>query len=217
MLQLEKWNKHLSSVQQQFSWESWNTVFCDDLHPNSDHKVEHLAQTGSLHRDEPTFLSSGVSWLISMFKFSEFHSQSWLLKYSSRLMALCRRLKMRIILEGDRWRSEAATLSTSSWDYKVFDRSLWVLLRLLSRESKEEVVDEGGELVADQDPVLVDQVVGGDVGVWPAERLLQRVPLEGRHHMVLWKRCRRKKNINIKYFSLKYGKTAIKISFESPG
>lgn len=60
-----------------------------------------------------------------------------------------------------------------------------VLLRLLSRETQEEVVDEGGELVADQDPVLVDQVVGGDVGVGPAESLLQRVPLEGRHHVVL--------------------------------
>lgn len=60
----------------------------------------------------------------------------------------------------------------------------------MSRESQEEVVDEGRELVADQDPVLVDQVVGGDVGVGPAESLLQRVPLEGRHHMVLWgKRC----------------------------
>lgn len=52
-------------------------------------------------------------------------------------------------------------------------------LRLLSGESQEEVVDERGELVADQDPVLVDQVVGGDVGVGPAESLLQRVPLEG--------------------------------------
>lgn len=100
---------------------------------------------------------------------------------------------------------------------QVFDRSLRVLLRLLSRESKEEVVDEGGELVADQDPVLVDQVVGGDVGVWPAERLLQRVPLEGRHHMVLWKGCRRKLiDIKINKFSLEYGKTAIKITFESP-
>lgn len=46
-----------------------------------------------------TFLSSGVSWLSSMLMFSEFHSQSWLLKYSSRPMALCRRLKMRIILK----------------------------------------------------------------------------------------------------------------------
>lgn len=33
--------------------------------------------------------------------------------------------------------------------------------------------------MADQDPVLVDQVIGGYVGVGPAEGLLQRVPLEG--------------------------------------
>lgn len=59
------------------------------------------------------------------------------------------------------------------------------LLWLLPGESEEEVVDEGGELVADQDPVLVDQVVGGDVGVGPAESLLQRVPLEGRNHVML--------------------------------
>lgn len=39
--------------------------------------------------------------------------------------------------------------------------------------------------MADQDPVLVDQVVGGDVGVGSAESLLQGVPLEGRHHVVL--------------------------------
>lgn len=49
----------------------------------------------------------------------------------------------------------------------------------MTGESQEEVVDEGRELVADQDPVLVDQVVGGDVGVGPAESLVQRVPLEG--------------------------------------
>lgn len=42
--------------------------------------------------------------------------------------------------------------------------------------------------MADQDPVLVDQVVGGDVGVGPAEGLLQWVPLEGRHHVVLWQK-----------------------------
>lgn len=59
----------------------------------------------------------------------------------------------------------------------------------MTRESQEEVIDEGGELVADQDPVLVDQVVGRDVGVGPAERLLQRVPLERRHHMMLCKMC----------------------------
>lgn len=59
----------------------------------------------------------------------------------------------------------------------------------MSRESQDEVVDQGRKLVADQDPVLVDQVVGGDVGVGPAESLLQRVPFEGRHHMVLCKRC----------------------------
>lgn len=63
------------------------------------------------------------------------------------------------------------------------------LLRLLPGESEEEVVDEGGELVADQDPVLVDQVVGGDVGVGPAESLLQRVPLEGRNHVMLCQTC----------------------------
>lgn len=59
------------------------------------------------------------------------------------------------------------------------------LLWLLAAQTQEEVVDEGRELVADQDPVLVDQVVGGDVGVGPAERLLQRVPLEGGNHVVL--------------------------------
>lgn len=56
-----------------------------------------------------TFLSSGVSWPINMLMLSEFHTQSWLLKYSSRLMALCRRLKMRIILKrtaGSQWRSQ---------------------------------------------------------------------------------------------------------------
>lgn len=63
------------------------------------------------------------------------------------------------------------------------------LLWLLPGESEEEVVDEGGELVADQDPVLVDQVVGGDVGVGPAESLLQRVPLEGRNHVMLCQTC----------------------------
>lgn len=60
-----------------------------------------------------------------------------------------------------------------------------VLLGLLSRQTQEEVVEEGRELVADQDPVLVDQVVGGDVGVGPAESLLQRVPLKGRHDVML--------------------------------
>lgn len=55
----------------------------------------------------------------------------------------------------------------------------------MPRQSQEEVVDEGGELVADQDPVLVDQVVGGDVGVGPTEGLLQGVPLEGGDHMML--------------------------------
>ena len=63
----------------------------------------------------------------------------------------------------------------------MFKVSLW----LLSRQPQVEVVDEGRELVANQDPVLVDQVVGGDVGVGPPESLLQRVPLEGGHHMVL--------------------------------
>lgn len=58
-------------------------------------------------------------------------------------------------------------------------------LRFLSGETQEEVVEEGGELVADQHPVLVDQVVGCDVGVGPAEGLIQGVPLEGRHHVVL--------------------------------
>lgn len=37
-----------------------------------------------------------------MFMFSEFHSQSCLLKYSSRPMALCSRLKIRIILHRER-------------------------------------------------------------------------------------------------------------------
>lgn len=45
--------------------------------------------------------------------------------------------------------------------------SLW----FLSGQSEEEVVEERRELVADEDPVLVDQVVGGDVGVGPAESL----------------------------------------------
>lgn len=39
--------------------------------------------------------------------------------------------------------------------------------------------------MADQDPVLVYQIVGGYVGIGPAESLLQRVPLEGQHHMML--------------------------------
>ena len=42
--------------------------------------------------------------------------------------------------------------------------------------------------MAHQHPVLVDQVVGGDVGVGPAEGLLQGVGLEGVHHVVLWGR-----------------------------
>lgn len=82
--------------------------------------------------------------------------------------------------------SEAATCLTFSLDL-IWDRQLWVLLRLLTGESQEEVINEGWELVADQDPVLVDQVVGRDVGIRPAERLLQRVPLERRHHMMLCK------------------------------
>lgn len=64
-------------------------------------------------------------------------------------------------------------------------RTLVILLGFLSRQSQVEVVDEGRELVADQDPILVHQVVGGDVGVGPSESLLQRVPLEAGHHMVL--------------------------------
>lgn len=43
--------------------------------------------------------------------------------------------------------------------------------------------------MADQDPVLVYQIVGGYVGIGPAESLLQRVPLEGQHHMMLCERC----------------------------
>lgn len=62
------------------------------------------------------------------------------------------------------------------------------LLWLLSTETEEEIVDEGGELVADQNPVLIDQVVGSDVGVGPSESLVQRVPLKGRYHMVLCKK-----------------------------
>lgn len=62
-----------------------------------------------------------------------------------------------------------------------------VLLRLLPGEAQEEVVDESGELVADQDPVLVYQVVGGDVGVGSSESLLQGVSLKGGHHVVLCK------------------------------
>lgn len=139
-------------------------------------------QRADRHADNPTFLSSGVSWLISMLMFSEFHSQSWLLKYSSRLMALCRRLKMRIILREEKQEGHKHGLSPS----ERFQHSCWgVLLWLLSRQAEDEVVDEGWELVADQDPVLVDQVVGGDVGVGSAEGLLQGVSLEGRDHMVL--------------------------------
>lgn len=66
------------------------------------HHCSYITFTKGKSTSKLTFLSSGVSWLISMLKFSEFHSQSWLLKYSSRLMALWRRLKMRIILEWDR-------------------------------------------------------------------------------------------------------------------
>lgn len=73
---------------------------------------------------------------------------------------------------------------------------LLLSLRLLSTQPEEEVVDEGRDLVADQDPVLVDQVVGGDVGVGSAERLLQRVPLKGRHYMVLCQETKTHKTIN---------------------
>lgn len=52
-------------------------------------------------RESETLRSSGLSSLISMCMLSDFHSQSWLLKYSSRPMALCRRLNMRIILNGN--------------------------------------------------------------------------------------------------------------------
>lgn len=41
--------------------------------------------------------------------------------------------------------------------------------------------------MADQDPVLVYQVVGGDVGVGSSESLLQGVSLKGGHHMMLCK------------------------------
>lgn len=64
-------------------------------------------------------------------------------------------------------------------DFNHVVRRPRILLRLLSRETQEQVVDEGRELVADPDPVLVDQIVGGDVGVGPAEGLIQRIPLEG--------------------------------------
>lgn len=58
---------------------------------------------------------------------------------------------------------------------------------MLSGQSEEQVVDERGELVTDEDPVLVEQVIGGDVGVWPTESLFQRIPLECGHHVMLWK------------------------------
>lgn len=94
-------------------------------------------------------------------------------------MALCRRLKMRIILERERGGKKGVTTRLSFSSDLFVDGRLRVLLRLLTGQSQEEVVEEGGELVADQDPVLVDQIVGGDVGVGPTESLLQRVPLEG--------------------------------------
>ena len=70
-----------------------------------------------------------------------------------------------------------------------------LLLRLLTRQAEEEVVEQGGELVADQDPVLVNQVVGGDVGVGPSKGLLQGVPLEGGHHVVLCVWYQRNRNM----------------------
>lgn len=97
-------------------------------------------------------------------------------------MALCRRLKMRIILQVETSFSVGKGFPRRA---KTGNGCLQVLLWLLSTQTEEEVVDEGGELVADQDPVLVDQVVGGDVGVGSPESLLQGVPLKGQHDMVL--------------------------------
>lgn len=99
-------------------------------------------------------------------------------------MALCRRLKMRIILQRD---TDAGYETSQPVRLRISNShtAVGALLWLLPAQAQEEVVDEGRELVADQDPVLVDQVVGGDVGVGPAESLLQRVPLEGGDHMVL--------------------------------
>lgn len=110
-------------------------------------------------------------------------------------MALCRRLKMRIILERERGGKKGVIGVIGGYDTpEIFfvDGELRVLLRLLTGQTQEEVVEEGGELVADQDPVLVDQIVGGDVGVGPTESLLQRVPLEGGHHVVLCKNVHRR-------------------------
>ena len=74
---------------------------------------------------------------------------------------------------------------TSGWFPCLCVLGVNVSLWLLSRHAQVEVVDEGRELVANQHPVLVDQVVGGDVGIGPPEGLLQRVPLEAGHHMGL--------------------------------
>lgn len=85
--------------------------------------------------------------------------------------------------------SEGHSFTLSYWNW--IELRTWDSLWLLSTQTQEEIVDEGGELVADQDPVLVDQVVGGDVGVGSAEGLLQRVSLEGWHHVML---CKTKTN-----------------------
>lgn len=46
----------------------------------------------------PTFLSSGLIWANSMAMLSVFHTQEWLVKYSSTIMALWRRVIVFIIL-----------------------------------------------------------------------------------------------------------------------
>lgn len=55
---------------------------------------------------------------------------------------------------------------------------------LSPREPHVEVVEDGGCLVADSDPVLVYQVAGGHVSVGCSEGLLQGVPFERGHHVL---------------------------------
>lgn len=51
----------------------------------------------------PTFLSSGLIWLISMVMLSVFHTHEWLVKYSKTIMDLWRRVIVFIILKVTEW------------------------------------------------------------------------------------------------------------------
>lgn len=59
-----------------------------------------------------TFLSSAPIWFMSMAMLSLFHTHEWLVKYSSTIMALCKRVIVFIILRrhGNNKRRKARTL-----------------------------------------------------------------------------------------------------------